>query len=530
MSIRSKGRVAVAYKLTNADGFSIVVENLREFCETKEELKINSKSAYTCLNSIANKNSRNRTYKGWRAIKFDLALLPNFTYNIYLNNQKGNTLSSFNRYVPQRATNAAGTVVPKISNEKQLTRLVLANMLFSDQYYVDGKTTVELVKDLVAKTNEKFVSHLALAARSNFKLRHIPLLLTRELARTGRLSADVLASVVQRADEMGDFLSLYWSEGKTPISNQVKKGLAKAFGKFNEYQLAKYDRNNAAIRIRDVMFLTHAKPANEEQAALFKKVADQKLKTPNTWETRLSSGEDKREVFEDLMRTNQLGALAFLRNLRNMVEAGIPESTLRAYGATVNVSKVLPFRYIAAARIVPRFEDMLETMMLRSLEGHKKLSGKTKVVIDVSDSMFGTEVSAKSDLDRFDAAGALAMLLREICEEVEIYSFSYDAVRVPARRGFALVEAINNSQRHGGTYLGKALQTVGTDYDRIIVLTDEQSYDRPAAPANGKPGYILNVGSYQNGVNHDAWTTITGFSEAVVDYIQALESEEDFGF
>jgi hypothetical protein len=33
------------------------------------------------------------------------------------------------------------------------------------------------------------------------------------------------------------------------------------------------------------------------------------------------------------------------------------------------------------------------------------------------------------------------------------------------------------------------------------------------------------VASYQNGVNHQAWTEINGFSEAVIDYIQALEQE-----
>lgn len=441
-------------------------------------------------------------------------------------------MSRFNRRVSNySAQNAAGTAVKPISNEKQLTRLVLANMLFQDQYYVDGKTTAELVKDLVAKTNEKFVSHLALAARSNFKLRHIPLLLTRELARTGRLSADVLASVVQRADEMGDFLSLYWSEGKTPISNQVKKGLAKAFGKFNEYQLAKYDRNNAAIRIRDVMFLTHAKPANEEQATLFKKVADRKLETPNTWETRLSSGEDKREVFEDLMRTNQLGALAFLRNLRNMVEAGIPESTIRAYGATVNVSKVLPFRYIAAARIVPQFEDMLEAMMFRSLENVPKLKGKTKLFLDVSSSTYGAKVSAKSDLTCQDAILALAMLAREVCEEVEIYSFSGDAIRIAPRRGFALADAIKNSQRCTGTDIHRSLTTFANiKADRTILITDEQSHTRVDGPKSYGTdiGYIINVANYKNGINHGAWTAITGWSEAVLDYIQALENEDQF--
>ena len=109
--------------------------------------------------------------------------------------------------------------------------------------------------------------------------------------------------------------------------------------------------------------------------------------------------------------------------------------------------------------------------------------------------------------------------------EVEIYSFSNNAVRVAPRRGFALREAISSSQSHGGTALGNSMKTVNANgsYDRCIVFTDEQSYDRPEAP-KGK-GYIVNVAAYQNGVNHGAWTEISGFSEAVVDYIQAFELE-----
>jgi len=366
---------------------------------------------------------------------------------------------------------------------------------------------------------------LALEARTKFKLRHVPLLLARELARNGKLQANALTSVIQRPDEMSEFLSIYWQEGKTAVSNQVKKGLAACFNKFNEYQLAKWNKNSSAIRLRDVMFLSHPKPQNADQAALFKRIAADQLETPDTWETQLSSGADKCDTFTRLMTEKKLGALAFLRNLRNMRDSGVSDSLIRAYAQTVDVSRVLPFRYIAAARIVPQYEDMLESMMFRSLANHQKIPGKTVLLIDVSGSMFGTPISQKSDLERFDAAAALAMLCREVCETVEIYSFSNNAVRVAPRRGFALREAISKSQNHGGTQLGQAMQTINANgsYDRCIVFTDEQSYDRPDAP-RGK-GYVVNVASYENGVNHAAWTEVNGFSEAVIDYIQALERE-----
>ena len=436
-------------------------------------------------------------------------------------------MSSLNKLLRARldAVNSVGTLVPSISAEKQLMRLVLASMLWEKQFYLDGQSHGELVASLVKQVAPEKVSALAVTARDKFKLRHIPLLLTRELARIGKLKADVLNAVIQRADEMSEFLSIYWKDGKTPLSNQVKKGLAAAFVKFNEYQLAKWDKNSAAVSLRDVMFLTHAKPQNTAQEDLFKRVANQELVTPDTWETQLSAGADKKATFTRLMAEKKLGALAFLRNLRNMAQAGVSEQEIREYAHTVDVTKVLPFRYIAAARMVPQFEDMLEAMMLRSLATLEKLPGKTILMVDVSGSMFGAKISEKSDLDRFDAAAALAMLCREVCEDVEIYTFSYHAKRVAPRSGFALREALSSSQEHGGTNLGSSLEEIrGSSRDRIIVFTDEQSYDRPPAPGCDK-GYVINVAAYENGVNHSTWTTISGFSEAIIDYIRELERD-----
>lgn len=435
-------------------------------------------------------------------------------------------MSSLNRRTPvEKVTNLVGVAVPKISVGSQLTRLVLANMLWEDQFYIDGKSNAELIKDLVAKADPTFVELLAETARKQFKLRHVPLLLARELARNGKLRADALNAVIQRPDEMSEFLSLYWKDGKTPISNQVKKGLTKAFGKFNAYQLAKWDKNSAAISMRDVMFLTHPKPINQEQAILFNKIANNQLETPDTWETNLSAGADKKETFERLMAEGKLGALAFLRNLRNMVESGISESVIRAYSVNLDVSKVLPFRYIAAARVVPQFEDMLEQMMFKSLSTYEKLPGKTKLYVDVSSSMYTPKVSAKSDLTRQDASLALAMLLREVCDDIEIYSFSGKALRIAPRRGFALAEAIKTSQVCSGTNLQASLEQTKSNADRVICITDEMTYGHStfSPPYGGAKGYMLNVAAYQNGINNGNWLTITGFSEAVVDYIMQFE-------
>jgi TROVE domain len=415
-----------------------------------------------------------------------------------------------------------GAPAKQISPELQLRRSVLACMLWEDQFYEDGVAIAGRIRELVAKVPAEKVAALAVEAREKMKLRHAPLLLVREMARLAthrHLVAETLTCVIQRADELTEFVAIYWSEGKQPLSAQVKKGLAAAFTRFDEYALAKYNRATP-VKLRDVLFLSHAKPVNSAQAELWKRLVEGKLAIPDTWEVALSSGGDKREAWERLLSENKLGALALLRNLRNMAEAKVSEQAIRDGLARMKTDRVLPFRFIAAARYAPQWEPDLEKAMFRALEGQSKLPGKTVLLVDVSGSM-DAPLSRRSEMRRNDAAYGLAVLLREIAEDVSIYTFSDRLVRVPARQGFALRDALNASQPHNGTYLGHALKGLDEAHDRLIVITDEQSHD--PVPNPKARGYVLNVASYQNGVGYGAWMHIDGWSDSVIEYIRAAE-------
>ncbi len=131
------------------------------------------------------------------------------------------------------------------------------------------------------------------------------------------------------------------------------------------------------------------------------------------------------------------------------------------------------------------------------------------------------------DTSRLRCKGGLTSFLAnvgEICEDVSICGFSDCLARVPARRGFALRDAIEASQSHNGTYLGKALGDLRERYDRLIVITDDQAHD--AVPNPKAAGYVINVASYKNGVGYERWTHIDGWSESVIEYIRAMEDVE----
>jgi TROVE domain-containing protein len=423
---------------------------------------------------------------------------------------------------PKSRRTHEGAPARNLTAEQELRRSVLACMLWEGQFYEDGVAIAGRIRELVPKVAAEKVAALAVEARTQMKLRHAPLLLVREMARLAthrRLVAETLLQVIQRADELSEFVALYWSDGKQPLSAQVKKGLAAAFTKFDEYALAKYNRA-CPVKLRDVLFLCHARPIDAAQAELWKRLVQGELATPDTWEVALSSGADKREAWERLLSENKLGALALLRNLRNMKEAGVDAELIRIGLFRMQAERVLPFRFIAAARYAPQWEQELERAMFRSLEGQSRLPGKTLLLVDVSGSM-DAQLSRRAEMRRNDAAYGLAILLREIAEQVSIYTFSDRLVRVPSRQGFALRDAMNASQPHSGTYLGRAIAGVDETYDRLIVITDEQSHD--AAPNPRARGYVINVASFQNGVGYGKWVHIDGWSDSVIEYIREAE-------
>lgn len=469
------------------------------------------------------------------------------------------SLNTATKTAKAKVKTAEGGKAVYVGKALQLQRLLNACLLWEDNFYSDGKAVATVMRELVREVPAEKCAELAIKAREEQKLRHAPLLIVYEMTLASKahraLVGETLARVIQRPDEITEFVAIYYKlgGGKRPLSKQVKKGLAAAFNKFGEYALAKYNRDKD-VKLADVLALVHPKPKDKEQGLLFAKLANKDhlpkktkyaqfpvantyralsknfvgLQTPDTWEVALSGGADKKETFERLIREDKLGGLAMIRNLRNMQEAGVSDAVIKQGLAQMNTERVLPFRFISAAKYAPKFEAHLESAMFKCLENHSKLPGKTVLLVDVSGSMDAV-ISRKSDLQRVDAAVALAMLLREVCEDCVVYSFSEREVLVPTRRGFALAEAIKRSQTHSGTYLGRSATAVAnreSDADRVIVISDEQAHDNVSNPfrKTGAQAYMINVATERHGVGYkNGWQHIDGWSEACVDYIVAEE-------
>ncbi len=414
----------------------------------------------------------------------------------------------------------------RFSPEAELRRTVLSCLLWEDQFYESGKNISDRIIESCLRVSPQVIADLATEARSQFHLRHVPLLLLDRLVSTHgtSLTADAIFRVIQRPDEMCELLAIYWRDGRKPLTRPLKSGLAAAFRKFSPHQLAKYHGEKNGISLRDVMFLVHPKPESEEQAAAWKKLADGELNSAETWEVMLSGGDDKKATFEKLIREGKLGYLALLRNLRNMTEAGCDTTLIRnaILSRKGGADRVLPFRYVAAARACPSMEPHLDTALLGAIAGLPRLKGHTVCLVDVSGSM-DAKLSGKSDLSRMDAAAALASVLN--CDSLQVFTFSDSVVEVAPRRGMAGVDAIVRSQFHDGTRLGDAVRFANAiPHDRLIVISDEQTSDFVPHPKASK-AYMINVASYSRGVGYGDWTRIDGFSESVIRFIAETETQ-----
>ena len=193
-----------------------------------------------------------------------------------------------------QAKRAGKSAMASLSPELQLRSIVTTRLI---KKQARAEEVTDRVAELVPQVDARKVAALAVEAREQMKLRHASLLLVREMARhkTHRgLVSHTLPRVMRKPDDLLDFVAIYWKAGRVPLSSQVKKGLAAAFQRFDECELAKCDRRRR-IKLRDVLFLSHAKPRDEAQAAVWKRLIWGRLTTSRTSMPVSIAGEDREQ-------------------------------------------------------------------------------------------------------------------------------------------------------------------------------------------------------------------------------------------
>lgn len=313
-------------------------------------------------------------------------------------------MSKFNKgRRTQKTFNKAGGRAYKHGPEMELIVSVLTTFL-EDKFYESGDERMERLQELVQDNDPVFVAKLAIMARRDFHLRSVSHLLVGELAKTHRVD-DLVSRVVEIVAERPDDLTELVAYLGKPIPKQIKRGIRHALLKYSPYQLAKYRGDGKDVKLVDLFNLTHPNPkyASKEQKTAWKELMTGKLKNEDTWEARLSAGENKKKVWKSMLKEGELGYMALLRNLRNIDEQA-DEITKKlacemiSDPEQVKKSKQLPFRFYSAYEQVEnrQMRNAISDALEYSLANVPDLPGKTLIAVDSSGSMSGDPIKKAS--------------------------------------------------------------------------------------------------------------------------------------
>lgn len=428
---------------------------------------------------------------------------------------------------PDATVNHEGALAFKLDPLTELYLRAASTLVGEPKYYTNAKESdrdlLRLIEK-VAKIDPEFILQLAVYCREQLHLRSVPLLLIAEFANNPNCIGKVpgarkyVSRCIQRADELTELIAYQFARNniiprnKTKLPMMIRFGIKEAFPMFDAYQLAKYDSDKKAVKMRDSMFLTHPDPTGVGmmQSMTFEKLANKTLESPETWEVMRSTGKMTwhdviNKVFYKNGRVNNY--MAILRNLRNCLKSNdvTAEDILLlckmiSDKGAVLYSKQLPFRFFAAYRELSKDDtkltaaamlhttdvlDAIETAVSYSVENFPKLTGSSTVIAcDVSGSM-ETEISKNSSIQRFDIGIMLGMMANRFAGHTITGMFGDIWKVLPMSRNDGILKNTIEMHRREGEvgYSTNGYKVI--DYllendiavDRVMIFTDCQMWN-----------------------------------------------------
>ncbi|GHF02645.1 hypothetical protein GCM10014715_68540 [Streptomyces spiralis] len=132
------------------------------------------------------------------------------------------------------------------------------------------------------------------------------------------------------------------------------------------------------------------------------------------------------------------------------------------------------------------------------------LPGRTLVLVDRSGSMFWSQVSERSQLNRADAAAIFGTALALRAAHADLVEFGTTSSAVEFRKGESVLKVLDRFGNLGGTDTTEAVRRHYRKHDRVLIVTDEQyapnRHGDPTAqiPAH-IPVYTWNLEGYRAG-------------------------------
>lgn len=349
----------------------------------------------------------------------------------------------------------------------------------------------------------------------------------------------IIRETLHRPDEAAEALAYYLTTYGKKIPNPIRRGIADvAIRTYSERSFIKWDSDRAAVRMADVIELTHPKPGktlssrvrNGNQSTLFKYIVDSRhrptpipdglnvlksremlLADPKkleklthisddpegvagllssagmTWEQVSSWGAFTGKTWEALIPT--MGYMALLRNLRNFQDKGVSDKVLKQVAmrigdptAVLN-SRQLPYRFLAAhlAATHPVWALALDTALQYSTANIPNLGGRTLVLVDTSGSMTSGGLSAQSKITPMMAGALFGVALATALGNVDLYGFADRAFPHEVRKNGGVLRTVEAFCRRAGeaghgTQIAASVKQTYAGHDRVVIVTDMQTF------------------------------------------------------
>jgi hypothetical protein len=433
--------------------------------------------------------------------------------------------------------------------KSELFLLAITNMVGENTHYESGADRdarfINLVR-VVAVEDFDWLSRFLPWLRSEANLRSAPIQAALEATRA-RLASGIaggnrqlVASVLQRADEPGEALAYWTSKYGRAVPKPVKRGIADAVARlYTERNLLKYDTESKGYRFGDVIDLVHPSPdpAKPWQGALFQHALDRRHGRANeipeplamlrrrahlasipvterraivadgvahavaatladagmTWEALAGWLQSPMDAAAWEAIIPSMGLMALTRNLRNFDEAGVSDIVAATVAARladpdqVRRSKQFPFRFLAAYKHAPslRWSYPLELALAHSLANVPALPGRSLILVDRSPSMWFQTFSKDSSMAWADAAAVFGAALALRAAEADLVEFGIQNRRVDFGKRESVLKVVERFRQLDGTDIPSAVRAhLRPHHDRVVIITDEQT--RPGwLPSNG---------------------------------------------
>lgn len=473
-----------------------------------------------------------------------------------------------------------GTVAPDRKAKSELF-LAAVSSLVEDTFYesaaAQGSRIGKIVKS-VAVSDPEWIVRFVGWLRNGVGLRSVAVQVAvlsvkaRLDAKASGFNRDIIAACMARADEPGEVVAAWHALAGRTLPMAVKRGINDGIARlWNERSYLRYKGGSGGFSMADVMALTHPAPKSDADAALFAVMMndaygrdgdlsglpvlaaykrymamdrdaqrDAVLSDPAfvrsaglSWESVAGTIGLDETVWEALIPN--MGYMALLRNLRNFTEAGVSDKVLNEVAARiadpdeVAKSKQMPMRFLSAYRNSHmRFHWPLEQAINASLANVPALHGKSLILCDASGSMWWG-ISDKSALNRIDSASVFAAALALRSESPTLVRFGTESVEIPVTSNDTVLGLVKKlAVEMGGTNTREAVQKHFKGHDRVVCLTDEQSYggDPTTAVPAEVPFYTWNLVGYKyghgaTGPNRVTFGGLTDASASVIGLIEA---------